>query len=236
MKPTFLLFALCFLLSACSDPDYTGLWFMRGHNVWITITHEDNIFQVAGPFAFNGGYVLDDQGRIVNLKVDSAQFEYDAAKDILTWHGNKRWTHSEVFERPEAAGKTTDEIENYEGSIVECSEAEAYPDTNGLEGTWTAQFDFYAGFETATLVIRRHEPSDTCGEYQCTWWTSNAGSNKTVYKWCGHMNTGVLEADMQMSKRQARMYAVKQENGTLSVSFLYESAQYLPWRLEFSKK
>jgi hypothetical protein len=236
---TVISFLILIMLPGCSDPgsDYLGTWTMRGQPITINISKDGNIYQVSGSFAFQGGYVLDDEDRLVNSSIDNTRFTYNSENDVLVWAGNDNWSRTEVFERAPVSEQNTQTVEEDNGPVVvPAPTPPQVVDTNKLVGRWKAQYDYYA--YTMTVYLDISNGVDSCDEYHCMWSAQdNTGGNRENKTWCAHMNTGILEAHTKMGGRATTMSAFKNGNDrALSVIFAYNSSEILPWRLEFIKQ
>ncbi len=188
-----------------------------------------------GSPTFQGVYVLDDEGRLVN-GLPNTRFEYDDDNDVIVWAGNDLWPTTEVFERLATHNEKLEGLDSNISVIASPVEPQVI-DTNKLVGHWSTKYDYYAGYQYVTLEITQ-STTDSCGEYMCKWIeVDNMGGNKKTKQWCAYMNSGILEADMEMGKRAAHMHTFKlgTDDRTLSVTFTYNSVEYLPWHLEFKK-
>lgn len=229
----------CLSLTSCSDSgsDYLGTWVMRGQPIHLTISKESNTYQVVGSIAFEGAYVLDDQNRLVNYSMDNTRFEYNAENDVLVWPGNEMWSGTEVFERATIADQNTQSDENNDCVVtVPAPVTPQIADTNGFVGRWKAQYNYYA--YTMTVYLDISNGADSYNEYHCVWSAQdNTGGNKDTRSWCATSSNRFLEADTKMGGRRVHLLAHAGANeNELSVTFTYNSDEYLPWQLQFIKQ
>ncbi len=225
----------CLSLTACSDPgsEYVDIWVMRGTPNRITISQKGDSFQIVASPIFQGVYVLDDQGRLVN-GMPNTRFEYDDENDVIVWGGNDPWPTSEIFERLATHNEKMEGLDSDIAVVVNSTVPEVI-DTNKLTGHWSTTYAYYASTVTANLDIIK-QPNDSCEEYLCIWTTSGGSADHDRKTWCAKATSGMLAADTKMGGRATHMYAVKKDDRTLSVTFSYNSDEILPWRLEFTKQ